>query len=898
MSDLRAHLTRHTLPFLECLNQCSQEDAWNRLECWQTFTDGTKPQPDPLAKHWSRSIDDAAPDLERLNLAGAGVFVTVNQTNGRGRSKEHIVPFRGWHADLDTKDATEPFDVTCLPLAPTMIVRTPGGWHLYWLAHEPMPCDGKARREAHEAELKAIQATLARFGADKNTCDVSRVLRVPGFLHRKGEPRLVELVSANGPRYTREQVRAAFPAVAVKPRGQASDGAAGAPSRAEVLERAGQYLDKLPEAIQGQEGSETTFKAALKLMDGFALAEEEALSLLCDRYNPRCKPEWSEAELKHKVADAAKHCQDRGHLLRSSGSLSGDPGPSDDDAPPHLATAIHAIPATAAEWPDPQPLTSKLLPLPYPLEALPPVMRAAVEEVRGFVQAPVPLVASSALGALSLAAQAHGDVQRAEGLTGPVGVFLLTIADSGERKSTCDGFFTKPIREYEVRKLEEAKPMLQDCQAALEGWEAKRSGTKDLIRAQAKVGEDTREAERVLRELEHKKPEAPRVPRLIYGDATPESLKWNLAKSWPSGGVVSSEAGLVFGSHGMGSDSVMRNLSTLNLLWDGQAIQTERRTSECFTVRGARLTIGLQTQEATLLSFFGKSGELARGCGFLARFLVAWPESTQGTRAFTEAPAAWPKLGALNSRIGEILEQEVSIDPAGALALPMLALSVDAKAAWVAFHDRIESELVSGGALYDVRDVASKIADNAARIAALFHLLIGGGGAIGADTLKAACTVAEWHLNEARRFFGELALPPGLVNAARLEDWLVKRCRQTGAERIPTQDVLRLGPGCLRDKAAIDAAMVELEELGRAQRLHEGRRKYLALNPKIIQPGGFATARPAILASPGTSLPPDGSENRRNRNSSSSKPPAPGDSPVILPLVSGADWDSSIPVEV
>lgn len=80
-------------------------------------------------------------------------------------------------------------------------------------------------------------------------------------------------------------------------------------------------------------------------------------------------------------------------------------------------------------------------------QCLPEPIRAAVEEVAGFVKAPLPMVASSALAALSLAIQAHVDVSRAARLQGPAGLFLLTIADSGERKSTCDGFFTKPIRE-------------------------------------------------------------------------------------------------------------------------------------------------------------------------------------------------------------------------------------------------------------------------------------------------------------------------------------------------------------------------------------------------------------------------------------------------------------------
>lgn len=54
-------------------------------------------------------------------------------------------------------------------------------------------------------------------------------------------------------------------------------------------------------------------------------------------------------------------------------------------------------------WPKPHPLAAKVEPEPYPLDALPLAVRAAVEEVAGFVKAPVPMVASSALAALSLA---------------------------------------------------------------------------------------------------------------------------------------------------------------------------------------------------------------------------------------------------------------------------------------------------------------------------------------------------------------------------------------------------------------------------------------------------------------------------------------------------------------
>lgn len=483
-------------------------------------------------------------------------------------------------------------------------------------------------------------------------------------------------------------------------------------------------------------------------------------------------------------------------------------------------------------WPNPHPLSAKVECEPYPLDALPDTIRAAVEEVAGFVKAPLPLVASSALAALSLAIQTHADVKRAEKLQGPVGLFLLTIADSGERKSTCDGFFTKPIREYDEAQAEAAKPILKDYRATFEAWEARRGGIKEQIRQLAKNGKSTATMETALRDLEHDKPEPPRIPRLLYADATPEALAFGLGKQWPSGGVVSAEAGIVFGSHGMSKDSVMRNLGLLNQLWDGTSLTIDRRSSESFTVRGARLTVALQVQEPTLREFFTRSGALARGTGFLARFLVAWPESTQGRRPFTDPPANWPHLAAFHQRIGAILDQPAPIDDDGALIPPLMPLTPEAKAAWVEYHNAIESELSSGGELYDVRDVASKSADNAARLAALFQIFEGAGGAIGADAFEGASRITAWHLHEARRFFGELALPAELANAARLDSWLIEYCQRERTHLVPTREAQRLGP--IRDKEKLTAALRELEELDRVNVTQEGRRKTIKVNPALV----------------------------------------------------------------
>ena len=483
-------------------------------------------------------------------------------------------------------------------------------------------------------------------------------------------------------------------------------------------------------------------------------------------------------------------------------------------------------------WAEPQALTAKIESEPYPIDALPDTIRAAVEEVIGFVKAPIPLAASSALGVLSLAIQANVDVQRAENLQGPSSLFLMTIADSGERKSTCDKHFSKAIQVYQNDQQTAAGPLLKNHNADMTKWDAQYSGVKQKIQQVAKNGKSSDTEGQTLRDLEHTKPEPPRVSRLLYADVTPEALAYSLAKNWPSGGVVSAEAGIVFGSHGMGKDSVMRNLGLLNQLWDGGSLTIDRRTSESFTVKGARLTMSLQVQEPTLREFFEKSGALARGTGFLARFLIAWPESTQGQRPFTEPPTAWPHVAAFNRRIAEILAQPAPVEKDGSLAPQTLTLSPEAKTAWIAYHDEIEGMLGKGKELYAVRDVASKSADNAVRIAALFHIFDGGQGPISKDIFDGAARISAWYLNESLRFFGELALPPEVADAVRLDRWLVEHCQREHEGSVSTREAQRTGP--VRDKDRLESALSYLGELDRVEVVKDGKKRIILLNPALL----------------------------------------------------------------
>ncbi len=486
-------------------------------------------------------------------------------------------------------------------------------------------------------------------------------------------------------------------------------------------------------------------------------------------------------------------------------------------------------------WPEPEPLTTPLDPLPYPVDALPPLLRDAVIEAQDFIQAPAALLACSALSALSVAAQGLVNVRRGERLVGPVSLYLLAVAESGERKTTCDRILGAALRDWERDRARDAAPEQAAHTSATAVFEAKRTGLLDAIRRKRRDAQDTAEDEAAVEELARHTPQEVPVPRLLYADATPEALSHALASGWPSGAVLSAEAGAVFGAHGMGYETIMRNLALLNVLWDGGEIAVDRRSKPSFRLRDRRLTFGLMVQPEALRGFFDRAGTLPRGSGFIARFLIAWPASTQGTRRYRPAPASMPAVERFGLRIRELLEMPLLTDADGGLQPAELALSPPAHFAWVQAHDRIERALGAGGDLADIRDVAAKAAENIARLAALFHVLAHGpGGVMNEGAIVDAATVIGWHLHEARRLLSDLDTPADLAAAIRLDDWLIAEARRNSNHRIPTPRVYQRGPSCVRDAKAMKMALATLTDRGRARMVEDGKRRFVVVNPALV----------------------------------------------------------------
>ena len=162
---------------------------------------------DPHAKILNGLLDDHAQDLARRNAQGAGVFVTINETDGTGRQEGNITRIRGAFCEIDRPggDLEEmKAEASVGGKLPTIVESSPGKYHFYLLT------DGNnLAKEEFSALQKAFIRKMERFGPDEAIHDLPRVMRLPGFFHRKGEPFMTRIVE-EGERFEADEIREAL----------------------------------------------------------------------------------------------------------------------------------------------------------------------------------------------------------------------------------------------------------------------------------------------------------------------------------------------------------------------------------------------------------------------------------------------------------------------------------------------------------------------------------------------------------------------------------------------------------------------------------------------------------------------------------------------------------------
>ena len=147
---------------------------------------------DSADKDWRRArvlhgtLAELADTLGAANRDGCGVFIAVNETNLCGRKAANVIRVRALFVEFDGNMPA------AFHLDPSIVVQSRAGWHCYWIVTD---CGLDDFRQA--------QQRLARhYGSDPVVHDLPRVMRLPGFWHRKREPFMVELLEAPGHRYS------------------------------------------------------------------------------------------------------------------------------------------------------------------------------------------------------------------------------------------------------------------------------------------------------------------------------------------------------------------------------------------------------------------------------------------------------------------------------------------------------------------------------------------------------------------------------------------------------------------------------------------------------------------------------------------------------------------------
>lgn len=130
------------------------------------------------------SLRDAWQWLCHWNSQAYGIFCIVSETDGEGRKLPNITAVRAHVVDHDGADAEQQAGLAAAahPAPGFAVVTSPGKAHTYWPVQPYRDND----------RFKIVQRKLRQvFHGDPKVIDATRVLRVPGFYHCKGEPVLV-----------------------------------------------------------------------------------------------------------------------------------------------------------------------------------------------------------------------------------------------------------------------------------------------------------------------------------------------------------------------------------------------------------------------------------------------------------------------------------------------------------------------------------------------------------------------------------------------------------------------------------------------------------------------------------------------------------------------------------
>jgi hypothetical protein len=387
----------------------------------------------------------------------------------------------------------------------------------------------------------------------------------------------------------------------------------------------------------------------------------------------------------------------------------------------------------------------------------------------------------------------------------PLSLYCLSVAASGDRKTTADNEALRPVRRYEQDLRDVYDCEMREWRIAQAAWAAQ----KRKIETDRKLDIAKRRAELQVLGPE---PERPLYPILIVPEPTIEGLTRMWVDAPAALGIFSAEGGQFLGGPGMSPEHKLKTGAALSAFWDGLGQRRVRASDGLIDLVGRRLAVHLMVQLDPAAAFL--ADPVLRSQGLLSRCLVAAPASLSGTRFSRDPePSDIEAIEVYTKHVHRVLamRRPLADGKRNELKPRRVVLSSEAVTALKVFSDQIESQCGPEGELIAIRDFTAKAAEHAARIAGVVTIIEDPqAGEISDEMMAHGITLTEWYIREALRLHGAARTDPKLLDAHRLLEWLK---RQSGPV-IRFRDILRGGPRELRAKGPAEVTIRTLADHG------------------------------------------------------------------------------------